>query len=63
MHSGDYDVIFDGIHENILQLQYHDPVMLKTVSLSYIQLSIATLIRLCSVQFGYRLVQLLQQDI
>ncbi|KAH9650048.1 AAA domain-containing protein [Citrus sinensis] len=30
-NRGDYDVIFDGIHENILQLQYHDPVMLKTV--------------------------------
>ncbi|XP_065862856.1 uncharacterized protein [Euphorbia lathyris] len=28
---GDYDVIFDGIHENILQLQYHDPLMQKTV--------------------------------
>lgn len=43
MYSGDYDVIFDGVHENILQLQYHDPVMLKTVSLSYIQLPIAIL--------------------
>ncbi|KAL1188776.1 Replication factor C subunit 1 [Cardamine amara subsp. amara] len=29
---GDYDFIFDGIHENILQLHYHDPVMDKTVS-------------------------------
>ncbi|CAH8282997.1 unnamed protein product [Eruca vesicaria subsp. sativa] len=29
---GDYDLIFDGIHENILQLQYHDPAMDKTVS-------------------------------
>ncbi|CAN8295694.1 unnamed protein product [Cochlearia groenlandica] len=29
---GDYDLIFDGIHENILQLHYHDPVMDKTVS-------------------------------
>uniref|UniRef100_A0A1J3DBC7 Chromosome transmission fidelity protein 18 homolog n=3 Tax=Noccaea caerulescens TaxID=107243 RepID=A0A1J3DBC7_NOCCA len=29
---GDYDMIFDGIHENILQLHYHDPVMDKTVS-------------------------------
>ncbi|OMO99864.1 hypothetical protein CCACVL1_03577 [Corchorus capsularis] len=28
--SGDYDVILDGVHENILQLQYHDPVMQKT---------------------------------
>lgn len=30
---GDYDLIFDGIHENILQLHYHDPVMDKTVRL------------------------------
>ncbi|XVF38043.1 hypothetical protein REPUB_Repub20aG0063800 [Reevesia pubescens] len=30
-NRGDYDVIMDGIHENILQLQYHDPVMQKTV--------------------------------
>ncbi|EOY05349.1 P-loop containing nucleoside triphosphate hydrolases superfamily protein, putative [Theobroma cacao] len=30
-NRGDYDVILDGIHENILQLQYHDPVMQKTV--------------------------------
>ncbi|AAB80638.1 T1G11.3 [Arabidopsis thaliana] len=29
---GDYDLIFDGIHENILQLHYHDPVMDKTIS-------------------------------
>ncbi|KAF8106505.1 hypothetical protein N665_0139s0094 [Sinapis alba] len=29
---GDYDLIFDGIHENFLQLQYHDPAMDKTVS-------------------------------
>ncbi|KAG5531224.1 hypothetical protein RHGRI_025995 [Rhododendron griersonianum] len=29
---GDYDLIFDGIHENILQLHYHDPVMRKTVA-------------------------------
>ncbi|WCJ24233.1 Replication factor C large subunit [Euphorbia peplus] len=28
---GDYDVIFDGIHENILQLHYHDPLMQKTL--------------------------------
>ncbi|KAA8547444.1 hypothetical protein F0562_003692 [Nyssa sinensis] len=27
---GDYDLILDGIHENILQLHYHDPVMQKT---------------------------------
>ncbi|KAJ4722941.1 chromosome transmission fidelity protein 18-like [Melia azedarach] len=31
-NRGDYDVIFDGVHENILQLQYHDPVMQKTVN-------------------------------
>ncbi|KAF9688920.1 hypothetical protein SADUNF_Sadunf01G0038200 [Salix dunnii] len=30
-NRGDYDVIFDGIYENILQLHYHDPVMQKTV--------------------------------
>ncbi|XP_022722750.1 chromosome transmission fidelity protein 18 homolog [Durio zibethinus] len=30
-NRGDYDVILDGIHENLLQLQYHDPVMQKTV--------------------------------
>lgn len=34
LYSGNYDVILDGIHENILQLQYHDPVMQKTVRLS-----------------------------
>ncbi|GAB4851908.1 hypothetical protein Ancab_031307 [Ancistrocladus abbreviatus] len=28
---GDCELIFDGIHENILQLQYHDPLMWKTV--------------------------------
>ncbi|KAM7259687.1 hypothetical protein ACFE04_015428 [Oxalis oulophora] len=28
---GDYDLIFDGIHENFLQLSYHDPMMHKTV--------------------------------
>ncbi|KAK9288096.1 hypothetical protein L1049_016543 [Liquidambar formosana] len=28
---GDYDLILDGIHENILQLHYHDPVMQKTI--------------------------------
>ncbi|KAL3639772.1 hypothetical protein CASFOL_014740 [Castilleja foliolosa] len=28
---GDYDLILDGIHENILQLRYVDPVMHKTV--------------------------------
>lgn len=30
--SGDHDLILDGIHENILRLQYCDPVMQKTVS-------------------------------
>ncbi|CAN1790029.1 Chromosome transmission fidelity protein 18 homolog [Linum perenne] len=30
-NRGDYDTIMDGIHENILHLQYHDPVMHKTV--------------------------------
>ncbi|XP_022935346.1 chromosome transmission fidelity protein 18 homolog [Cucurbita moschata] len=30
-YRGDYDLILDGIHENILQLNYHDPVMQKTV--------------------------------
>ncbi|KAM7462045.1 hypothetical protein LguiA_030166 [Lonicera macranthoides] len=30
-NRGDYDLIMDGIHENILQLHYHDPVMRKTV--------------------------------
>ncbi|KAH7521831.1 hypothetical protein FEM48_Zijuj07G0073800 [Ziziphus jujuba var. spinosa] len=29
--SGDYDMIVDGVHENFLQLHYHDPVMQKTV--------------------------------
>lgn len=33
--SGDYDLILDGIHENILHLHYHDPVMQKTVSPTY----------------------------
>ncbi|KAI4346173.1 hypothetical protein L6164_013246 [Bauhinia variegata] len=28
---GDYDLILDGIHENVLQLHYHDPMMQKTV--------------------------------
>ncbi|CBI23421.3 unnamed protein product, partial [Vitis vinifera] len=27
----DYDLILDGIHENIFQLHYHDPIMQKTV--------------------------------
>ncbi|XP_034678780.1 chromosome transmission fidelity protein 18 homolog isoform X2 [Vitis riparia] len=30
-NRGDYDLILDGIHENILQLHYHDPIMQKTV--------------------------------
>lgn len=30
-NRGDYDLILDGIHENMLQLHYHDPVMRKTV--------------------------------
>ncbi|KAK1426376.1 hypothetical protein QVD17_15047 [Tagetes erecta] len=30
-NCGNYDLISDGIHENILQLNYHDPVMRKTV--------------------------------
>ncbi|KAL8128846.1 hypothetical protein V2J09_018001 [Rumex salicifolius] len=30
-NRGDYEVMFDGIHENILRQQYHDPGMLKTV--------------------------------
>lgn len=29
--SGDYELTMDGIHENILKLQYHDPLMQKTV--------------------------------
>ncbi|KAH0638173.1 hypothetical protein KY289_038088 [Solanum tuberosum] len=33
-HRGDYDLIFDGIHENILHLHYTDPVMQKTVQCS-----------------------------
>ncbi|CAM8905551.1 unnamed protein product [Rhodiola kirilowii] len=28
---GDYDLIMNGIHENILQLRYHDPGMQKTI--------------------------------
>ncbi|KAK6914254.1 ATPase, AAA-type, core, partial [Dillenia turbinata] len=30
-NRGDFEVILDGIHENMLQLCYHDPVMRKTV--------------------------------
>ena len=33
MCSGDSNLILDGIHENILQLNYHDVVMQKTVSI------------------------------
>ncbi|XP_048129334.1 chromosome transmission fidelity protein 18 homolog isoform X3 [Rhodamnia argentea] len=29
---GDYDLVLEGIHENILHLHYHDPVMWKTVA-------------------------------
>ncbi|KAL2923389.1 Chromosome transmission fidelity protein 18-like protein [Bienertia sinuspersici] len=31
-NRGDYELIFDGIHENFLQLHYHDPLLLKTVN-------------------------------
>ncbi|MED6218397.1 hypothetical protein PIB30_026360 [Stylosanthes scabra] len=30
-NRGDSDLILDGVHENILHLNYHDPVMQKTV--------------------------------
>lgn len=30
-NRNDYELIFDGIHENFLQLHYHDPVLQKTV--------------------------------
>ncbi|KAF3792213.1 Chromosome transmission fidelity protein [Nymphaea thermarum] len=30
-NGGDYDVTVDGIHENFLQLRYHDPALEKTV--------------------------------
>ncbi|KAL8260028.1 hypothetical protein R6Q59_027981 [Mikania micrantha] len=30
-NCGNYDLILDGIHENMLQLSYHDPVLKKTV--------------------------------
>ncbi|TKY53598.1 Chromosome transmission fidelity protein 18-like [Spatholobus suberectus] len=30
-NRGDSDLILDGIHENVLRLNYHDPVMQKTV--------------------------------
>ena len=35
---GDSDLILDGIHENVLRLNYHDPVMQKTVSSNQTQL-------------------------
>lgn len=31
LNRGDSDLILDGIHENVLRLNYHDPVMQKTV--------------------------------
>ncbi|KAF8388367.1 hypothetical protein HHK36_027033 [Tetracentron sinense] len=30
-NRGDYELTLDGIHENILQLHYHDPLMQKTL--------------------------------
>ncbi|GAB2221775.1 hypothetical protein Drorol1_Dr00012963 [Drosera rotundifolia] len=30
-NRGDYELIYDGVHENILRLHYHDPLMQKTV--------------------------------
>ncbi|GMH31224.1 hypothetical protein Nepgr_033067 [Nepenthes gracilis] len=30
-NRGDYDLFFEGIHENILKLYYHDPLMRRTV--------------------------------
>ncbi|CAM0872425.1 unnamed protein product [Alopecurus aequalis] len=30
-NRGDYDVTMDGIHENLLRLSYHDPMLQKTV--------------------------------
>ncbi|XP_027330673.1 chromosome transmission fidelity protein 18 homolog isoform X2 [Abrus precatorius] len=30
-NRGDNDLILDGIHENVVQLNYHDPLMQKTV--------------------------------
>jgi len=38
MCSGDSNLILDGIHENVLRLNYHDPVMQKTVSIYHISL-------------------------
>ncbi|KAL4561136.1 hypothetical protein LXL04_033298 [Taraxacum kok-saghyz] len=31
-NCGNYDLMLDGVHENILHLNYHDPVMKKTVT-------------------------------
>ncbi|KAK9160494.1 hypothetical protein Syun_006835 [Stephania yunnanensis] len=31
-NCGDYELIIEGIHENILHLHYHDPLMQKTVN-------------------------------
>lgn len=39
--SGDYDLILDGIHENMLQLHYVDPMMQKTVSLAILHIFIS----------------------
>eukprot|EP00261_Vitis_vinifera_P032295 XP_019073538.1 PREDICTED: chromosome transmission fidelity protein 18 homolog [Vitis vinifera] len=41
-NRGDYDLILDGIHENIFQLHYHDPIMQKTVSLKHILLQMSS---------------------
>ncbi|KAK9725766.1 hypothetical protein RND81_05G167700 [Saponaria officinalis] len=30
-YRGDYELILDGIHENYLQMHYHDPLLQKTV--------------------------------
>ncbi|GLT97836.1 hypothetical protein SLE2022_153820 [Rubroshorea leprosula] len=39
-NCGGYDIILDGVHENFLQLRYHDPVMQKTVKcLNYLGVS------------------------
>ncbi|KAD1781277.1 hypothetical protein E3N88_42304 [Mikania micrantha] len=33
-NCGNYDLILDGIHENMLQLSYHDPVLKKTPAIA-----------------------------
>jgi len=38
MCRGDSDLILDGIHENVLRLNYHDPLMQKTVNIYQTQL-------------------------